>query len=260
MTRIVLALALVAAAAGHAAAQAPTPTAGSPDADDRVLRFSAGLDGNIAIGIVDRYLFNLRGDFLVTTRKYGLYVEPRYTYAEVNDRQTDGEWYLRGVGFLRPRSKVYGFAVGLAERSLRRKYDHRYTGGAGAGWNVVKSKTVEILFAQGVVFEATEFYNHAYEGHPSWDSRDHRVVRLATRASGRLVLGPRTAFFYDFYLKPALPRVSDYRILGKVTLEVGLTSGIFARALLDYTQETVRLVGTSRDELMLTFGIGIKKG
>jgi hypothetical protein len=256
---IAVAFALVAAAGGRAAAQAPTPTAGTPDAQGTVLRFAAGLDGNLAIGVVDRYLLNVRGDLLVTSKKYGLYLEPRYTYAEVNDNQTDGEWYLRGVGFVRPRNKVYGFVVGLAERSLRRRYDHRYTGGAGVGWNVVKSDTVELLFAQGVVFEATEFYTHDFEGHPDWDSRDHRVIRLATRASGRVRAGPRTSFFYDFYVKPAIPDVSDYRILGKVTLELAIAGGIAARALLDYTQETVRQVGTSRDELMLSVGLAIRK-
>lgn len=260
MRRAIVAIAVsLAGGAGVAHAQAPTPTAGTPDEDGVALRFAAGLDGNVAIGIVDRYLINVRGDAQLTTRRYGIYVEPRYTYAQINGRPSDSEWYLRTVGYYQPRGRLYGFAVGMFERSLRRKYDHRYTGGAGVGWNVVKNASVEILFAQGVVFEATEFYSNAFDGHPEWDSRDRRVVRLATRASGRVKVNARTAFFYDFYVKPAIPRVTDYRILGKVTFELAITGGISARALLDYTQETVRQVGTSRDELMLSFGVGIRR-
>jgi hypothetical protein len=257
--RFVLVLVLVLVLDRVAHAQAPTPTAGTPDASGFAYRYSAGLDGNVAIGVVDRYLLNVRGDVLASTPRFGIYVEPRFTYARARGTDTDRESYLRVVGFYRPRDKVYGFGVGLFERSLRRRYEYRVTGGAGVGWNAVKTPNVELLFAEGVVYEQTHFYNTSFAGHPDYDSESRGVVRAVTRASGRLKLAAKTTFFYDVYLKPSVTDLSDYRILAKATFELSVAPGITARALLDYTQETIRLEGTARDELMLSFGVAIRK-
>jgi hypothetical protein len=259
MRAVVIALVITAAGAGAARAQAPTPTAGTPDASGFAYRYTAGLDGNIAIGVVDRYLFNIRADALFSTPKVGLYIEPRYTYARVKGTATDSESYLRMVAFLFPRRQVYGFAVGLFERSLRRRYEYRVTSGAGVGFNAVKTPSVELLFAEGVVFETTHFYNTMFAGHPDFDSEQRGVIRAVTRASGRLKLAAKTTFFYDVYLKPSVVDLSDYRILAKASFELSVAPMVTARALLDYTQETIRLQGTARDELMLTFGIAIRK-
>ena len=252
-------IAIVIALAGRAAAQAPTPTAGTQDASGLAYRYSAGFDGNIAIGVIDRYLFIVRGDAQVATPKIGVSVEPRFTYARAKGNATDDESYLRVVGYVYPRHTVYGFAVGLAERSLRRRYESRFTGGAGVGFNAVQTPNVTLLFAEGVVVETTHFYNTDLAGLDTLDSERRTVVRAATRASGRLKLDTKTTFFYDVYIKPSVTDVSDYRILAKATFELAVAHGITARALLDYTQETVRLEGTARDELMLTFGIAIRK-
>jgi hypothetical protein len=245
--------------AAHAQTTAPTPTAGTPDATGFAYRYSAGVDGNIGIGIIDRYLFNLRGDALIATRTAGVYIEPKLTYSRINKKDTDRESYLRVVGFLFPRETIYGFAVGLAERSLRRKYEVRLTGGAGVGFNVVRTPNVELLFAEGLVYEFTHFYNAVFAGHPAYTDESRQVVRVVTRASGRIKLAAKTQLFYDIYLKPSITSISDYRVLAKASFELAVAHGITARALLDYTQETIRLVGTARDELTLVFGVAIRK-
>lgn len=269
MRTATLALAVAAAAAGllpapaRAQTAAPTPTAGTPDPTGLAFRYAAGLDGNLALGVVDRFLVNARGDALVTTPLWGLYLEPRWTYAEVNDAKTDAEYYLRAVGFFRPRDRFYGFAVGLAERSFRRRYEVRATGGAGIGSNLVRQGWLELLAAQGLVYETTEFYLADLVGDPDASSTRRGVVRTASRLSGRLRLAERTSLFVDAYYKPSVTDLDDYRILAKASfdLAIGRAGGhqIAARALLDYTRETVRVVGTSEDELMLSFGIGVRR-
>jgi hypothetical protein len=253
------ALAAASPAPAHAQASAPTPTAGTPDASGLAYRYAAGLDGNLALGVVDRFLVNARGDMLVTTPVWGLYLEPRWTYAEVNHAKTDSEYYLRAVGFFHPRDRFYGFAVGLLERSFRRRYQVRATGGGGVGCNLVRADVVQLLVAEGLVVETTDFYVADLVGAPDATSTWRQVVRPVTRASGRLRLAERTALFFDAYFKPAIDDLEDYRILGKASFELALGSAgghqVAARALLDYTRETVRVVGTSEDELMLTFGL-----
>ncbi len=257
----ILAAALAATTATHARAQtaAPTPTAGTPDASGMAYRYTAGLDGNLALGVVDRFLVNARGDSLITTPIWGLYLEPRWTYAEVNHTKTDAEYYLRAVGFFHPRDRFYGFAVGLLERSFRRRYEVRATGGGGVGWNLVRADVLQLLVAEGLVHETTDFYVADLVGDPDATSTWRQVIRPVTRASGRLRLAERTALFFDAYLKPAIDDLEDYRILAKASFELALgTAGghqLAARALLDFTRETVRVVGTSEDELMLTFGV-----
>jgi hypothetical protein len=263
---VAIAAALAASTSRRAEAQAPsapTPTAGKPDQTGLAYRYLAGLDGNLALGIVDRFLLNARGDALITTPVWGLYLEPRWTWAEVGGVKTDAEYYLRAVGFLFPRQRFYGFAVGMAERSLRRKYEHRLTGGAGIGSNLVRTRSFDLLVAQGAVIETTEFYLADFEDRPEETSSTRTVVRAATRLSGRLRFAERTSFFFDTYLKPSLTDPGDYRILGKASFELALGSAgghqIAARALLDYTRETVVVVGTSVDELMLSFGLGVRR-
>lgn len=257
------ALAAAAPTAARAQTSAPTPTAGTPDVTGLAWRYAAGLDGNLALGVVDRFLVNARGDMLVTSPIWGLYLEPRWTYAEVNDGKTDAEYYLRAVGFFHPRDRFYGFAVGLLERSFRRRYEVRVTGGAGVGSNLVRTEALELLVAQGVVYETTEFYVADLVGDPDATSTRRGVVRPVTRLSGRLRLGERTALFADAYFKPAANDLEDYRILAKASFELALAYAgghqLAARALLDYTRETVRVVGTSEDELMLTFGIAVRR-
>lgn len=257
------ALAAAAPAAAGAQTSAPTPTAGTPDASGLAYRYAAGLDGNLALGVVDRFLVTARGDALVTTPIWGLYVEPRWTYAEVNDVKTDSEYYLRAVGFFHPRDRLYGFAVGLLERSYRRRYEVRATGGAGVGSNLVRGDVLQLLVAQGLAYETTDFYVADLIGDPEATSTWRGVVRPVTRASGRLRLTARGGLFFDAYFKPAIDDLGDYRILGKASFELALGSAgghqLAARALLDYTRETVRVVGTSEDELTLTFGVGVRR-
>jgi len=258
---LLLAGVLSTAAASPARAQtsAPTPTAGTPDPSGLAYRYAAGLDGNLALGVVDRFLVAARGDMLVTTPVWGLYVEPRWTYAEVNDVKTDSEYYLRAVGFLHPRDRFYGFAVGLLERSYRRRYEVRATGGAGIGSNLVRAQAVQLLVAEGLVYETTDFYVADLIGDPDATSTWRGVVRTATRASGRFRLSERGGLFFDAYFKPAVSDLDDYRILAKASFELALGSAgghqLAARALLDFTRETVRVVGTSENELTLTFGV-----
>ena len=269
MRIVTLVLAAVAAAAGlspapaRAQTAAPTPTAGTPDPTGLAYRYAAGVDGNLALGVVDRFLVNARGDALVTTPVWGLYLEPRWTYAEVNDSKTDAEYYLRAVGFFRPRERFYGFAVGLLERSFRRRYEVRATGGAGVGSNLVRTRAFQLLAAQGLVYEATEFYLADLVGDEDATSTRRGVVRPVTRVSGRLQLAERTALFVDAYYKPGITDLEDYRILAKASFDLAIAYAgghqIAARALLDYTRETVRVVGTSEDELMLAFGIGVRR-
>jgi len=262
---VLVAGALVAAAPAAAQAQtsAPTPTAGTPDDAGLAYRYAAGLDGNLALGVVDRFLVNARGDMLVTTPVWGLYLEPRWTYAEVNDVKTDAEYYLRAVGFFHPRDRFYGFAVGLLERSFRRRYEVRATGGAGVGSNLVQTVPFQLLVAQGVVYETTEFYVADLIGDPDATSTQRGVVRPVTRLSGRLRFADKTALFFDAYFKPAIDDFEDYRILAKASFELALAHPgghlLAARALLDYTRETVRVVGTSEDEMMLTFGVAVRR-
>jgi hypothetical protein len=253
------------AAARPALAQtsAPTPTAGTPDPTGLAYRYAAGVDGNLALGVVDRFLVNARGDALITTPIWGVYIEPRWTYAEVNDSKTDAEYYFRAVGFFHPRDRFYGFAVGLLERSFRRRYEVRATGGGGVGVNVLMSGPVQLLAAEGLVVETTEFYVADLVGDPDATSTRRNVVRPVTRLSGRIRLAEKTALFFDAYLKPAIDDVEDYRILAKASFDLAIAYAgghqIVARALLDYTRETVRVVGTSEDELMLTFGVGVRR-
>lgn len=257
------ALAAAAPLAAHAQTSAPTPTAGTPDDTGLAWRYAAGLDGNLALGVVDRFLVNARGDMLVTTPVWGLYLEPRWTYAEVGGVKTDAEYYLRAVGFFRPRDRFYGFAVGLLERSFRRRYEVRATGGAGVGSNLVQTDALQLLIAQGLVYETTEFYVADLVGDPDATSTRRGVVRPVTRLSGRFRFAERTALFFDAYYKPAAVDLEDYRILAKASFELALTYAgghqVAARALLDYTRETVRVVGTSEDELMLTFGLAVRR-
>lgn len=262
---LVLAGAVAAAipAAARAQTSAPTPTAGTPDPTGLAYRYAAGLDGNLALGVVDRFLVNARGDALVTTPVWGLYVEPRWTYAEVNDVKTDAEYYLRAVGFFHPRDRFYGFAVGLLERSFRRRYEVRATGGGGIGSNLVQTAALQLLVAEGLVYETTEFYVPDLVGDEDATSTRRNVVRPVTRLSGRLRLAEKTALFLDAYYKPAIDDLGDYRILAKASFDLAIAYAgghqIAARALLDYTRETVRVVGTSEDELMLSFGIGVRR-
>jgi hypothetical protein len=256
---LMLVVTAVIATARAQAPAAPTPTAGTPDATGWAHRYVAGLDGNLALGIIDRLLVNVRGDTLITTPTWGVYVEPRWTYAKINDNKTDSEWYLRTVGFLFPRDRVYGFAVGMAERSFRRKYEYRLTGGAGIGTNLVRGPRIELLAAQGLAYETTEFYVADFEGRPEERDVIRAVVRAATRLSGRLRFAARTSLFFDIYIKPSVTDPSDYRILSKASFELALGKGVVARALLDYTRETVHVVGTSTNELMLAFGVAIRR-
>jgi hypothetical protein len=236
------------------------PTAGTPDDTGTAVRYAAGIDGNLALGVVDRYLFGARGDGLVTTPLWGLYVEPRWLYAKVGPNKTENEFYLRAVGFLYPRERYYGFVVGLAERSFRRKYDHRLTGGAGVGTNLVRTKDAALLAAQGLAFERSDFYTAMFEGRPEEMSQIRNIVRAVTRIAGRVKLADKTSVFFDLYVKPSVTHpIIDYRILSKLSLELAVAGRVTARALLDYTRETVVAAGTAKDELVLSFGIAIRK-
>jgi hypothetical protein len=252
----------------HAHAQAPragAPTPGEP-AGSRVA-IDLGTTGNLSRGLVYRDLITNRGVLQAWSGPWGVYLQPYWLYSRVGTAMgkvtADNDIYLRLGAFRNVTRSVFVTAVNVYDHSLRRRVAHRDLFGGGAGVNLVQRQAVLVATSGAVLGEVTDFDGDrlVIGGEPGPAITGARtVVRWAVRLHGRYrIAGGRLSLVHDLIVMPSFrDPADDYRVNFSATLDAPIAKGFSARAQAEGTRDGVIVEGTTRDALVITFGVSYR--
>jgi hypothetical protein len=270
LAALAAAAALVALVGAAAPARAQAGRAGAPtpgeEPGDRVA-IDAGITGNLSRGLVYRDLVSARGVVQLWRGPWGAYLQPYWLYSRIGTAAgrvtADDDRYLRTGAFRALSPRWFAFAVGVYDRNLRRRVDHRGLVGAGAGVDLVRAPGALLAASAGVLGEWTAFAGDQplIDAEPGATAGPARATaRWAVRAHGRYQLaGGRLALSHDLLVLPSwgAPR-RDHRATATAALDAPIAAGLAARVQLDATRDTVIVEGTRRNAALLTFGVSYR--
>jgi len=269
LARSLLSATIVLLALG-APARAQAPRAGAPTPSGNPgSRFAIdlGTTGNLSRGLVYRDLVTSRGVLQAWTGPWGVYLQPYWLYSRIGTAAgrvtADNDVYVRVGAFRNFTRSVYAFGVHVYDHSLRRKIDHRNLFGGGAGVNLVQREAIAISTSLGVLGEVTDFDGDRLliDGEPGPAITARRTVaRGAARLHGRYkIAGGKLALVHDVIVMPAFDDpVDDYRINFSATLDAPIVKGFSARVQAEATRDNVIVEGTTRNALVVTFGVSYR--
>ncbi|HSK03227.1 MAG TPA: hypothetical protein VK932_18375 [Kofleriaceae bacterium] len=270
--KLLIAAVAVAAAvlAPGSAAHAQAPRAGAPtpgEAAGSRLAIDLATTGNLSRGLVYRDLITNRGVLQAWSGPWGIYLQPYWLYSRVGTAAgrvtADNDIYVRLGMFRNLTRSVFVTAVNVYDHNLRRRVAHRDLFGAGAGANLVQQKPVLIATSVAVLGEVTDFDGERLliDGEPGPDTTATRkTARWAVRLHGRYRLGGgRLSLVHDLIVMPSFrDPANDYRINFSGTIDAPIAKGFAARVQAEGTREGVIVEGTTRDALVVTFGVSYR--
>ena len=257
---IVLAIALCATTA-HAQVGPKTGGPAPGDYNEREVAVDVGVTGSLARGLIDRDLVSGRGSFNFWNGPWGFFLQPYYLYGDVKlsdalpRTKTDDERYLRAILFRQLAKPLFGFGVGVADHSLRRRIDRRVLLSAGVGATLVNRPNLTFLTSLGLGGEFANYGSNKLPDMTIVPASSRHLARMSLRLYGRYKLaGGHLALIHDIYLLPNVQDTSDLRALASGVVEIPITAGFAARVQLDASYEQYIVPGTQHADIAVTFG------
>jgi Protein of unknown function, DUF481 len=220
-----------------------------------VVTFQIIGNSQLNTGNVQRTLFSSTGRIQVKGRSrfYKLYADATYLYGEKSQVISENDLTCNLNHSFWYEKRFYGIAFGTYEFSNLRGIFNRYLGGVGVGCQLVniapeKAKSMLIVpyvsVTNSLLYESTDFRQ----------AIDVEVWRNSTRFlanftcfKGKLILN-NTVF-----LQPSLNN-NNFRASWNNILRVPLSAWFSLQSTLDYSYESVVLLGRQNSDVRLLFG------
>ncbi len=215
--------------------------------------YTAGLDGTISAGNLNRRLLNIRLGLAHENPAsiWSFSTAPRFQYGTTNGILQEREAFVDlNTSFFYSQHDVYGLVFGAYEQSNLRKINRRGNVGAGLGWRIVggrniPSKRLQLAVTNAIVQETTDFA----EGDNINVRRNSTRLRIrADLVPGKLLV-QNTTFVQPSLGSRNLRWNSVSQLVYKATRRLAFT------ASLDSSYESVNAAGVESSQLNATLGL-----
>jgi hypothetical protein len=179
------------------------------------------LSGNVFFGNTRQVLASTRAEFERADSGSAFRAIGRFNYGETT---IDGagtlvskrSWNTGANYDIRPFADFTPFVRATFESSLESKIDRRYSAGAGARYNMVRTSGTDAILSMGVAGERTHVLPPAATVSPRTLARGTTNLRLRRDLSPRVTVTSETSY------QPALDAGDDYIVLSINTLKMKL--------------------------------------
>jgi hypothetical protein len=226
------------------------------EADTARLGGRAGLTGSWLSGNVQRFLAIANVEGVINRDSWALRSSQTWQQGSFGGFPTERDLFSRNFFYLRPRARVYPYAMLWVETNLRRDLQLRIQSGAGISAAIVRKpraqlKTSLTLTAEMARFGSNQYTDSAYNG-----SSTLRLLRGTLRVFGRTqpLKASRCMLRVEAWVQPALADPGNYRLHTDAALDWPLTGRASLRAALNYNRESVVPRGVKPADAFLTFG------
>ncbi|NJL14202.1 MAG: DUF481 domain-containing protein [Microscillaceae bacterium] len=209
-------------------------------------QYSFSIQGAFNEGNVSRQLFEFLTHLSYTKGIVELETNPSFTYGEQNGQLAERDYYGDLNLSLFHERRLYGFAIGIFERSNLRAIRERYYGGGGLGFYFVRNDKVKVSLTNALIYEFTRFVE---EG-------SVEVYRNSTRLKGRyLFFGGKMILSHLLFLQPALNEKENVRWSGLGALSFPIGKMLAFRASIENTYESIVEAGRQKNDLVWSVGL-----
>jgi hypothetical protein len=221
------------------------------------------LSGNRQKGNVDILMVRGRLDFLVKFHPHLIFkTQNSLLYQEFFEKKADQDVFSRNYLYFRPERKIYPYAIGYVSTNYRRKIDHRYFGGFGMTWQVVRSKGHSVKLSTNAIYESTVFDSQTFN-FSEFDGQDQiKLWRQSIYLRGiHWMFEKKLMLYYDAYWQPQLIRSKNFRYQANIGVDLQVWKGLNLNANYLLAFESVVVEKVLQRDGIFTFGLSyqIKK-
>jgi hypothetical protein len=225
-------------------------------------RFQARIvaSGNWQTGNVEMFAMRGKVDMAVLpTRSLAFKTQNAYLYQEFFKRKADEDFFSRNFIYFQPTRTIYPFMMAFVSTNFRRNIDFRYFVGAGATWQIIKTKNHLTKIALSGVYEETNFKKTTFN-ELAYNGQEHiKTWRATAWLFGKHhLLQNKLIFHYDCYIQPSLERNDNFRWQAETGFDIPFYKGFNFTTNFIYTYESVVVETAKTDDAIITFGISLK--
>lgn len=175
-----------------------------------------------------------------------------WIFGENQDAITNND-FSSSLDFNLHKTLKHFYYWGLAsyEKSISLKIDHRYQAGLGVGYHIVDRPKAVVILSDGVLHESSALYDTPEAGRDT----TYSTFRNSFRLKFRFVIHDIITLDGSDFIQHSLSDRRDYIIRSQTTLSVKLVKWLSFNTSLTYN----KLSATSRENLLLTFGLSAEK-
>jgi hypothetical protein len=205
-------------------------------------------DGNFSRGNINRSLMILRTELVFAGPVVTVMTNPRFTYGEQKNVLAERELYTDLFIDIHEERKVYGFGLGILERSNLRAIDVRKMGGLGFGWRLFQGKQNSLSLTNAIIYESTRFRSRP----------DVTTTRNSLRIKGiHHFSKSKLRFNHLTFIQPSITNLANLRWNTILSLEAPVSKWVSLRTSFENSYESIVEAGRKKNDSRLTVGFAV---
>ena len=196
------------------------------------------------------YLFSNNTNFTISEKKIAFDASANYNYGQQNKQLTNNDFSaLANLDFGKGTSALYYWALANYQTAYSLSIVYKTQAGAGIGFAVIDNPKQQLSISDGFLYEANDLQD------PNLGRDVYSTVRNSLRVKYKFVIKDFITFNGADFVQPSLLSINDYILSFNNSVDLKLNKWLSINSALLYN----RLNRTGRQNLLLTFGIGIDK-
>lgn len=226
------------------------------DNDKPGFTFSAGVNGNLISGNVERLLIlsSLGASYLKDN--WAVKSFSTYQYGKIASKNTENDFFSRNFVYLYPKSGFYPYIMFWWETNKRKAINSRYQIGAGVTTILINkentsSKISLTLTHENTVYDGVIYLNSEFNG-----NNKIAAQRITGRISGKQpLISENTHLIYEMWYQADIKNLANYRFYLNTALDFTLYRGLSVRLSYNYNFESIVVCRVKKFDLLFLFGI-----
>lgn len=153
------------------------------------------------------------------------------------------------VNFTRPLKKISYWGLANFDKILSLRVNYRLQAGAGVSYDFIDSPYLRINVSNGILYEAADIKESNTE------NRSYSIPRNSFRLLYKWKLQNRFTLSGVHFYQPSILSIQDYIIQSSSNISMKIYQWLSLNVTLVYN----RASNTNRENLLLTYGIGLEK-
>ncbi|NJN33544.1 MAG: DUF481 domain-containing protein [Saprospiraceae bacterium] len=226
------------------------------ESDTLRYQFRANLTGTYQQGNVSLMVIRSKVDFTFADKNNWAFKSQNSSLYQAFAVKADNDIFSRNYLYFKPQNTIYPFGIAYISTNYRRKIESRLFAGAGATWQLIRSKSSVLKVSTNAVYEITQFNGNTFN-YAEFNGNDKNKVWRGTlyMAGWHNLLEKHLRLYYDAYWQPAFENSHDYRIEYDIGLDFPVWKGFSFNILYTYKHENLVITKIKPGDKILTFGL-----
>jgi Protein of unknown function, DUF481 len=224
--------------------------------DTATYQYRISAAGNLALGNVQRFIFNGEAMFARVHKTWGLSTRNLFFYFDNRKMRLDNDLASRNFFYRYPKKRLYPFLMVWYEKNFRRKIDYRYQLGVGGSYALVLKPAATAKVSLTFTREETAFFNNNFKDNAAINNRKDAIFRYTARLTGtKLFTESKLKIGYEAWGQFGIAGKAYPRIYSELNIDFPIVKKLNFRtsAIYGYEERIHNL--TKQNDFLLLFGL-----